>query len=166
MASVTHDIVSAEGEYLAYPRLHERLVTNTGADPVAVAMDRGDSLERTYRFHSERGVATVAPCRKRGPMDPPQAVGTDEWDGMGRPVCRHCGGETEQAGFFLDQGQPRIRFRCVLAPLDACDRVQSILCSRDWRRLLPIPRSSPVYVALRSPTRTPRKPTSPGARAT
>lgn len=69
---------AAKGEYLAHPRLYERLVATTGADPIAVAMDRGYSLERIHRFHSERGVATVAPYRKRGPMDPPQAAGTDE----------------------------------------------------------------------------------------
>lgn len=49
-------------------------------------------------------------------------------------------------GLFFDKnGEPLIRFRCVLPWHPECRRAQSIHCSEEWLMLLPLSRKSGLY---------------------
>jgi hypothetical protein len=137
-------------EFSAYPTVYERARQNVGADPLAVAGDRGNSTEAIYEHNTRRGVASVFPYRRRSKYSPKAAEATDEWDEFGVPFCRHC----NSGGDFLrfgtdDQRAPRLWFQCSMPQSDGCDKPQTISCAKDYTRLLPLWRTTDAYAAMR-----------------
>lgn len=139
---------ASESEHVAYPRVLEQAMDHTGVVPAAVSLDRGYAVTAVYELNSRQGIGTVAPYRRLSRHDPPQAAATTSYDEHGVPRCRHCGGETEYIR-FAHEPQPRVWVRCLLPQSDECEREQTFSCSTSWTRILPIPRTNPVYHALR-----------------
>lgn len=134
-------------ESVSFPVLYEALRDAVGCDPLAIITDRGLVTDGTAQFCTERGVTQVAPFRKRHATHPARPPATDRVDEDGIPRCRHCGLSGDFVR-FSEVGTPRIWFRCPLPTTDGCRNVQSIVCTEDIRRLLPIGRTSPIYGAL------------------
>lgn len=136
-------------ESVAFPDLYEMTREAVGTDPIAIITDRGYVTDAVARYCTERGVTQVAPYRKRNRNDPASATATDRVDQHGIPRCKHCGLSGDFVR-FSEVGSPRVWFRCPLPTTAGCTKVQSIACSEEIRRLLPIWRTSPVYAALRA----------------
>lgn len=148
-APVAVEIHSAsESEHAAYPRLMEQAIALTGVVPVAVSADRGYSVNANFEWNARRGIGSVFSYRRRTRHDPERPVAGDRHDEHGVPTCRHCGGETYVTR-SAHEPTPRLWFQCVLPNTPECQKEQTISCSHNWRRLVLIPRISPVYAALR-----------------
>lgn len=149
-APVTVLIHSAsENEHIAYPRAMEQAMELTGLVPTAVAGDRGFSLLPIFEWNTRRGIGSVFQHRRLPGARIQDAHATDVYDEHGVPRCQHCSGEARVVR-FLSEPEPRIWFRCLFPGTPKCHGVQSISCSRDWRRLLPVARTSDTYAALRA----------------
>ena len=137
-----------ENEAKAFPRVYGRAVEVIGADPVAVVGDRGYSVDAVYEFLTGRGVTGVFPWRRRNQNDPLSAPAGANWDAHGVPTCRHCGASGNYDRFNEKVGGGKIWFDCSNPITPGCNKTQTIHCSRNWSRLLPIWRTSPTYGLL------------------
>lgn len=143
-------IPANQQEHSAYQDVFQRAVRNLGNSlPLAVAADKGYSFEDVFRFNTDLGVSSVIPYRRRNGAESEHRRPTATHDEYGIPVCSACGGDTTFVRFAVLKGKGRIWFKCALTTLAACQRVQSIQCSRDYRALLPLWRTEPAYAALR-----------------
>ncbi|WP_354697576.1 hypothetical protein DSM112329_03211 [Paraconexibacter sp. AEG42_29] len=137
-------------EHLGYPALYEQVKENIGQAPKAVVADRGFSISSVFELHTRDGVASVMPWRKHH-----YELNRDDherFDRHGIPRCKHCNGETVYQRFQHDAGpssRPRLWFLCARPVEEGCERSQSIMCSENWRLLLPLWRTSPAYQVLR-----------------
>ena len=138
-------------ERYAYPAMYERAGPTLARDPFAVAGDRGNSSPEVFEHNTRRGVASIFPYRRVNGSAPKKPEATDEWDEHGVPRCRHCGAGGDFVRFHVDddRGRARIWFECSMPQSNACDRVQTISCSKDWTRLLPVWRTEELYAAMR-----------------
>jgi hypothetical protein len=141
-------------EWDHYDDLFQAAVEATGKAPLAVSTDKGSGLRAFDEYNTRRGVATVRPFRQTQGEKERIDMRSDLVDEHGVPRCKHCGGEgdmdSDGYGWYLDsKGEPRIRFRCKTPILNACRRNQSIACSEEWRLLLPLNLTQPLYHALR-----------------
>lgn len=144
-------------EYDHYPELMRRIRRALGRYPLAVSVDAFSSIESFFRWNTMRGIATIAPYKYgRGSKDR-EDLRTDLYDEHGIPRCQHCGGEGDQDspgyGLYFDSaGEARIRFRCKTpqpGEPGCLTKNQSILCSENWRLLVPLSRKTELYYALR-----------------
>jgi hypothetical protein len=138
---------ASECEFHAYPRLLERATRNIGAQPETVIADRGYSVASVFELNSRSGIATVAPWRNTG-GHPRHDKETHDRHGI--PRCKHCGGDSRFVRFAANGGKPRIWFHCRTEPTADCKKDQSISCSADWRLLIPLWRTDPLYHELRA----------------
>jgi hypothetical protein len=129
--------------------MYERARRNLGTDPFAVAGDRGHATPAVYEHNTRRGVASVFPYRRKNGASPKQAEATAEWDEHGIPTCRHCDSGGDFVRFSVADGRPRLWFECSMPQSAACDRVQTISCTKDFTRLLPLWRTMDAYAAMR-----------------
>jgi hypothetical protein len=136
-------------EHEAFPDIYEIGRQVVGCDPIAVITDRGYVTDAVAQFCTERDVTQVAPYRKRHRTAPASAQATERIDQHGIPLCKHCGTPGDFVRFVPGRS-PRVAYRCPMPQTDECLTEQSIACSEDIRRILPIWRTSPVYGALRS----------------
>jgi hypothetical protein len=139
-----------ENEPDVLPRLYERGIHAVGTDPIAMIADRGYATDDVHRFLTTRDVTPVIPYRKRHHGDGGRAAESDRVDRHGIPKCRHCGQPGDFVRFNEKGNTPRVWFRCSLPVGDECAKEQSIACTEDIRRILPLWRTSPVYGALRN----------------
>ena len=63
--------------------------------------------------------------------------------------CKHCGGPTHQVKFSTAKNEPRLWFRCINPVTPGCNKDQTISCSKDWRSLIPLARTEPLYHELK-----------------
>jgi len=146
-APVAVEVCSASvQEYNAYPALLERVQTALDGSPRAVVADKGLSVSSVFELNTRAGIASVMPYRPHNRQSPRQDA--ERYDRHGIPRCKGCGGPTLYHRFAATPS-PRLWFRCELAQTDACESVQSIACSHDWRTLLPMWRTEPAYFALK-----------------
>jgi Transposase DDE domain len=137
-------------EHSAYPTIYERARLNVGADPLAVAGDRGYSTAVVFEHNTRRGVASVFPYRRRSRNSPKAAEATSEWDEYGVPFCRHCRSGADFIRFATgDHRAPRLWFACSMPQSDGCEKLQTISCAKDYTRLLPLWRTADAYAAMR-----------------
>ncbi len=140
-------------EHDVLPELYDRACHNTGVEAVAVMADKGLAVSSVYDFLVERGVTPVMPTREnsKGPVADGRAPSPKApCDMHGIPTCKHCGLPCDFGGFSTASGKARVWYRCPL-PRDAkCRKPQSMLCSKQLRKLIPIWRTSPIYNVLRS----------------
>jgi len=127
-------------EWDGYPRLFGGMVAALGGVPRIVSVDRGFALRPFHEFNTRRGVAVVAPFRKRKQGETTVDRRRQAFDEDGVPRCRFCGGpgdqDSRELGLAFDaSGEPRIRFRCLLELTHDCRAAQSIRCAADWVQL-------------------------------
>lgn len=134
-------------DYHTYPELLDGVIETLGRTPVAMMADRGLATRSVYELTTRKGIATVIPSRGR------RATDQDSYDRHGIPRCRHCGGETHFVR-FNHQPTPRLWVRCLIPSQPGCQREQTISCSTDWKRLLPLWRTEPAYAAYRQAHQT------------
>lgn len=142
-------------EATTYPELYERAFEATGKAPRAVVADRGYSLSAVFEHNTKRGVATVAPWRARtGKFNNREMEDTDRYDRHGIVRCKYCGGPTTQLRFTAGD-KPRQWVKCAEpAPGSDCEsKTQTIMCSEDWRLLVPLWRNTEAYLALEDSSR-------------
>ena len=136
-----------------FPELYGRACHNTGVEAVAVMADKGLSVSSVYDFLVERGVTPVMPTREtsKGPVaDGRNPFPKAPCDLHGIPTCKHCGLPCDFVGFSTASGKARVWYRCPLPHSAKCRQTQSMLCSKQLRKLIPIWRTSPIYSVLRS----------------
>lgn len=143
---------ASRSEYHIYPELKARVEETLGAKPRAFVFDKGFSVESVFKANTEDGILTVAPFRQGG-NSTREAYETDEYDLHGVPKCKHC---TSEGIFvsFTKTPKPRIFYRCSIncpasRQADGRPGRQSILCEKKWRFLLPVFRTTELYLALR-----------------
>lgn len=133
-------------EHSQLPDLYEKATRIIGEAPQTLIADKGHSVSAVFEMLTSGGTAPIIPWRANGT----NVTRHDEvaYDRHGVPRCRHCGGTTTFVR-FTGGGSPRISFKCLLPATDDCAREQSINCSTDWRTLVPLWRTDPLYQELR-----------------
>lgn len=136
-----------------YPALLEWL-TAADAHPRIVSVDRGFVSKAFYELNTRRGIAVVAPFRKRKKDEALRDRRTDAIDEHGVPRCRFCGGPGDQLShglgpFFDSDGEPNIRFRCLIPRTSDCQRLQQIACRTDWVQLPLLAQETSLFHAVR-----------------
>jgi hypothetical protein len=136
-------------EYHSYDPLLDRVLEVCGATPRAIMADKGYSVKQVYKRNTELGIASVIAWRPT--LNEPQRVDRPEIDRHGIPRCKHCKGPTRFIR-FCETPKPRLWYRCELGTFADCRKPspQSRLCETDWKSLLPMWRTSEVYLALRN----------------
>jgi hypothetical protein len=143
-AVIATDMINAAvNEDAAYPEFLNMVIENTGEVPRAVVGDRGYSRNRVFEINTKMGIASVFPWRKHGRYQDRDDVGTEEYDQHGIPRCSDCGAPGIYKSFAAGQA-PRLWFNCSRG----CGR-KSISCSKGWRFLVPLWRTTEAYQALR-----------------
>jgi hypothetical protein len=138
-------------EYDIYPKAYELLERNTGLAPQTMVADRGFSVEKVFAHNSTRGIASVVmPWRNSGGHG---RHDKETHDRHGVVRCKHCGGPTIHVRFSANAGKPRLWVDCALGRAgqghtDGCTKTQTISCAADWRLLVPLPRTDPLYHEL------------------
>jgi hypothetical protein len=147
-APVSVRVVNAsDQESKTYPELLSSAIKAVGEKPRSVVADRGLSVTDVFELNTREGIASVMPFRKN--VAGSRRVDEDSFDRHGVPRCKKCGAVTEFVRFAAEPS-PRIWFRCVDLSTPDCRRHQSIACSRNWKQLLPLWRTSEAYFALKT----------------
>ena len=80
----------------------------------------------------------------------------DSHDRHGIPRCQHCGAPTGFVRFSPgdlskpdEDRSPRLWVPCMAGATDECTKTQTIACSSDYRLLVPLRRTDPLYHELR-----------------
>ncbi|MGB1582454.1 MAG: transposase [Solirubrobacterales bacterium] len=126
---------------------YDRLVEITEKIPETVIGDKGFSTSNVFEKCSTNGTAPIFPWRKSNFAMVRHDRETH--DRHGTPRCKHCGGPTDFKRFSPNDGRPRIWFDCMVGASPECARTQSMSCAADWRLLVPLWRTDPLYHELR-----------------
>jgi hypothetical protein len=70
-------------------------------------------------------------------------------DRHGLMRCKHCGGPMSQVRFSGAGTSPRLWFACILKLTESCEKDQTISCNKDWKLLIPLARTEPLYHELK-----------------
>jgi hypothetical protein len=131
-----------------FPQLFDRVKAMTGSAPETAIADRGLSVASCFEHVTRNGTAAVFPWRKSG-----DGLRHDHetYDRHGVMRCKHCGGDMEQIRFSAGNGHPRLWFRCMYpdAKTPGCRKEQTIACKTDWRSLVALARTEPLYHELK-----------------
>jgi hypothetical protein len=122
--------------------------------------DKGFTVRDVFAHNTSQGIATVVPWRAHGTVRQRSDEDGDVYDRHGIPRCKHCGAPTVFASFARSAGAygtgqsrktrgPRLYVRCAAPITPGCAKVQSVVCEREWRMLVPLWRTTPAYLALR-----------------
>ena len=133
-------------EYNQFPDLFEKLSHILGRAPETIIADKGQSIDRVFELCTTNGTAAIIPWRPWGSEK--DRTDYETHDRHGIPRCKHCGGPTTFRR-FAECPAPRIWFSCLVKATPECEREQSIHCKTDWRLLLPLWRTDPLYQELR-----------------
>lgn len=129
-----------------FKSLFDRVCDMAGSPPQTVSADRGMSVSSCFEHATKRGTAPIFPWRRTGDGKRHDHA---EYDRHGIKRCRACGGDMEQVRFSANAGSPRLWFRCMAQATLDCEGEQTISCKEDWRTLLPLSRTEPLYHELR-----------------
>jgi hypothetical protein len=133
-------------EHDLFEDVYDNVVDILGDRPETVIGDRGYSVASVFERCTSNGTAPVFPWRKAGGAVKRQDEDTHDRHGV--PRCKHCGGASEFVRFAANDGKPRLWFRCMIGVTAGCARDQTIACSKDWRLLIPLWRTDPLYHEL------------------
>lgn len=134
-------------EYNLFDECFDRTAQMIGDVPQSMTGDKGFSVKSVFQKCATNGTAAVFPWRKS--TYAPVRVDRETHDRHGTPRCKHCGGPTSFKRFSKNAGRPRIWFDCMIGATLDCTRTQSISCSTDWRSLIALWRTEPLYHELR-----------------
>jgi hypothetical protein len=137
---------SSRQEYDIYPELYEQLEQTLGGHPESVIADKGFSVGKVFQHNTERGVATVISYKRAGGDRRRHDKQTHDRHGV--PRCKHCGGPSNFVR-FNENPKPRVWFDCAVVLTSACKKTQSMMCEKDWRLLVPLWRTNPLYHELK-----------------
>jgi hypothetical protein len=131
-----------------FPQLFDRVKELAGDAPETAIADRGMSITSCFEHTTKNGTAAVFPWRKYG-----DGLRHDHetHDRHGVKRCKHCGGDMEQVRFSAGNGHPRLWFRCMSPATPGCQKEQTIACKTDWRSLVALSRTDPLYHELKKP---------------
>jgi hypothetical protein len=138
-------------EYDLFPALMERVCRMADKTPETVIGDKGFSVEKCFEYATRNGIAPVFPRRRYGDGRRHDKESHDR-DGVMR--CKHCGGTMSQIKYSKNHGKPRLWFRCASGATPDCARDQTITCATDWRSLVPLARTEPLFHELLKSHRT------------
>jgi hypothetical protein len=123
--------------------------------PESAIGDKGLSVERAFRKCTTNGTAAVFPWRPGG--GDYKRHDHDTHDRHGVPRCKHCGGPTSFVRFSCgdrskppEKRNPRLWVLCMVGLTPECKPEQTISCSTDYRLLVPLWRTDPLYHELRA----------------
>lgn len=133
-------------EWNIFPKLFDRAAQMSGATPETAIADRGVSREKCFQHLIEHGTAPVIPWRANG-TGKRRDYETHDRHGLMR--CKHCGGAMRQVRFSAGGRGPRLWFSCILKPTRECAGDQTISCNKDWKLLIPLARTEPLYHELK-----------------
>jgi len=137
---------ASKQESKTFPELFDQAVEMIGDAPETITADRGVSIAECFQHATEQGTAPVFPWRvQKGEPVPADRL---EYDRHGIKRCVGCGGPMQQTKFSTARGQPRLWFRCQRKLTDACEKDQTISCSTNWRFLVPLAQTEPLYHEL------------------
>jgi hypothetical protein len=129
-----------------YPELFDRVCEMVGEAPETAIADRGMSVASCFEHTTKQGTAPIFPWRKNGKNGKRHDAITHDRHGIKR--CKACGGDMEQTRFSKNNGKPRLWFRCIAPQTAGCEKEQTISCASDWRLLVPLARTNPLYHEL------------------
>jgi len=125
-----------------------------GEAPETAIGDKGFSVETVFRKCTTNGTAPVFPWRPGGGDF--KRHDKDTHDRHGVPRCKHCGAPTGFVRFsqgnaskLRDERSPRLWVQCMAGATDECTKTQTIACSSDYRLLVPLWRTDPLYHELK-----------------
>jgi hypothetical protein len=127
-----------------FPALFDRAAEMAGSAPETVIADRGMSIASCFEHATKAGTAPIFPWRKTADG---KRHDHETHDRHGVMRCKHCGGDMEQVRFAATP-TPRLWFRCIGRFTSACTKEQTISCKTDWRSLIPLSRTEPLYHEL------------------
>jgi len=137
--------------YDLFMPLYDLVVSMVGEAPQTVMGDRGLSVAKCFEHATTNGSAPVFPWRRYGDGKRHDKL-THDRHGVMR--CKHCGGPMSQVKYSKSNGKPRLWFRCSAGTTPDCARDQTITCATDWRSLIPLARTEPLYHELRKSHRS------------
>jgi hypothetical protein len=123
----------------------------TGAAPETAIGDRGLTISTCFEHATTNGTAPIFPWRQHGKNKRKDKLA---YDRHGVMRCKHCGGPMSQVKFSQNNGKPRLWFRCMIGRTTDCAKDQTISCSTDWRSLIPLARTEPLYHELKESHKT------------
>lgn len=131
--------------------LYDKVKTLVGDAPETAIGDRGLTINACFQHATENGTAPIFPWRQHGKNKRKDALA---YDRHGVMRCKHCGGPMSQVKFSTNNGKPRLWFRCMIGGTTDCAKDQTISCSTDWRTLIPLARTEPLYHELKESHKT------------
>jgi DDE family transposase len=138
---------ASKNESKLFPDLFDRTVTMTGRAPQTVTGDKGFSVVACFKHATSNGTAPVFPHRHGGHTRHDKLT----HDRHGVPRCKYCGGPTRQIKFSANNGKPRVWVRCEDGKQTPdCAKQQTIYCETDWRAIVKLPRTEPLYHELKA----------------
>lgn len=138
-------------EYDLFPGLYDSVCEAVGEAPETAVADRGMSVASCFEHVTKNGTAPVFPWRASGGN---KRHDKETHDRHGVMRCKHCGGPMSQVKFSANGGKPRLWFRCMVGGTVDCAKDQTISCSTDWRSLIPLARTEPLYCELKESHQT------------
>lgn len=148
-------IYSASGqEYNLFDDVYDNTARIIGAAPQSAIGDKGYSVASVFQKCTVNGTAPVFAWRPGGGDFKRHDKDTHDRHGVVR--CKHCGGPTHFVRFHAgdqsrpeDQRNPRLWVRCMLGAQPGCANDQTISCKTDWRLLVSLWRTDPMYHELK-----------------
>jgi hypothetical protein len=135
-------------EWDIFPELYDSVCDALGEAPETAIADRGVSIAACFEHVTKNGTAPVFPWRRAGGGDR-KRHDKDTHDRHGVMRCKHCGGPMKQIRFSATNAKPRLWFRCMFPNTADCAKDQTISCAADWRLLVPLARTEPLYHELK-----------------
>jgi hypothetical protein len=134
-------------EYDLFDDVYDNVCRILGDKPQTVIGDKGYSVASVFKKCTENGTAPVFPWRPGG--GDMKRHDKDTHDRHGVPRCKHCGGPANFVRFSAAGGKPRLWVDCMIGATEECAKTQTIACSNDWRLLVPLWRTDPLYHELK-----------------
>ncbi len=129
---------SDQMEYDHLPDAWENIEDALGERPLGVSLDGLYATFPCSEFFSRRGTMPIKPHTKRESQTR-EEMRCDVFDEHQVIRCQHCGSETEHEPYFIFQnGDPRIRVRCLTPHTEACYSWQSVPCAEHWGWVSPL----------------------------
>jgi hypothetical protein len=148
-------IYSASGqEYNLFDDVYDNTTRIIGEPAESAIGDKGYSVASVFKKCTVNGTAPIFAWRPGGGDAKRHDKDTHDRHGVVR--CKHCGGPTHFVRFDAgdqsrpeDERNPRLWAMCMLGLEAGCAKEQTISCKTDWRLLVSLWRTDPVYHELK-----------------
>jgi len=147
---------ASEQESHAYlVMIEERVRRVLGRYPRSASGDRGLSMRDVFEFNTTHRIISAFPWRRRFGISDRAQLDCESFDRHGELRCRACHGPAIRVRFSPYKHTPgdggaRVWVRCAKPGPDCPPGEQVFRCALDWRTILPISRTTKLYLALRT----------------